>query len=57
MNDTSSLIIEIERLLSGYIKEIEESDLKPLSAKAYRTSSVNFVRWIKGDFKPGKPYK
>ena len=57
MKESSSFINEIERLLSEYLKEIAASDLKPLTAKVYRTSSVNFVRWIKGEFKPGKPHK
>lgn len=44
---------EINRLLKLYLKEVSESSLKPLSAQMYQTQSINFVRWIHGDFTPG----
>lgn len=44
---------EINRLLKLYLKEVSESNLKPLSAQMYQTQSINFVRWIQGDFTPG----
>ena len=44
---------EINRLLADYLQEIEQSDLKPLSAQVYQVQSKNFVRWINDDFQPG----
>ena len=44
---------EINRLLADYLREIEQSDLKPLSAQVYQVQSKNFVRWINDDFQPG----
>lgn len=49
--------IEINRLLADYLKEIDESDLKPLSAQVYKVQSKNFVRWINGEFTPGEVKK
>tara|TARA_R110002124_G_scaffold171335_2_gene339026 strand:+ start:332 stop:529 length:198 start_codon:yes stop_codon:yes gene_type:complete len=53
MKTNQVCLSEIERLLKLYLKEIEESNLKPLSAQMYQVQSVNFVRWINGDFTPG----
>ncbi|WP_025761888.1 hypothetical protein [Dyadobacter tibetensis] len=50
---SESNLKEIDRLLQMYLKEIEESNLKPLSAQMYQTQSINFVRWINGEFTPG----
>lgn len=51
---TSSVYLqEIDRLLAEYLLEIEQSDLKPLSAQVYQLQSKNFVRWIHGEFQPG----
>lgn len=51
--DRDEFQTEIDRLLTSYIQEVDESDLTPLSAQVYRVQAINFVRWIKGDFKPG----
>ena len=53
MKTKSMYLEEINRLLNSYLDEIEKSGLKPLSAKIYQTQSINFVRWIKGEFQPG----
>ncbi len=50
-------LIEIDRLLEEYLNEIENSDLKPLSAQVYKVQSKNFVRWIHGEFSPGEVKK
>lgn len=50
-------LTEINRLLAEYLKEIEESDLKPLSAQVYKVQSKNFVRWVNGEFTPGEVKK
>ena len=57
MRTQSKYLEEINRLLADYLKEIENSDLKPLSAQVYQVQSKNFVRWINGDFKPGEVKK
>ncbi len=53
MKTNEVTLSEIERLLKLYIKEIEDSSLKPLSAQMYQVQSVNFVRWINDEFTPG----
>lgn len=50
-------LTEINRLLAEYLKEIEESDLKPLSAQVYKVQSKNFVRWVNDEFTPGEVKK
>lgn len=53
MKDHADFQTEIDRLLTRYLQEVSQSNLKPLSAKTYQMQAVNFVRWIRGDFKPG----
>ena len=53
MRDNTDFKIEIDRLLADYIGEVDQSNLKPLSAHVYRVQAINFVRWIKRDYKPG----
>lgn len=53
MKTKSVYLEEINRLLAEYLQEIDQSDLKPLSAQVYQVQSKNFVRWINGDFQPG----
>ena len=53
MKTKSIYFEEINRLLAEYLHEIEESDLKPLSAQVYQVQSKNFVRWINDEFQPG----
>ncbi|MCE7041326.1 hypothetical protein [Dyadobacter sp. CY312] len=57
MKTDSIHIVEINRLLENYLKEIENSNLKPLSAMVYQVQSKNFVRWINGEFTPGEVKK
>jgi hypothetical protein len=57
MKTNSIYLEEINRLLAEYLKEVEESDLKPLSAQVYQVQSKNFVRWINGEFTPGEVKK
>ncbi|PWJ60605.1 hypothetical protein CLV98_101790 [Dyadobacter jejuensis] len=52
MKTNQHTIDELERLLSEYIQEIENSNLQNLSAQMYTTQSINFVRWVKGDYTP-----
>jgi hypothetical protein len=46
-------LLEIKRLHEQYVKEVEQSGIKPLSIEIYKSHSKNFVRWIDGDFVPG----
>jgi hypothetical protein len=57
MKTESIYLEEINRLLADYLKEIENSTLKPLSAQVYQVQSKNFVRWINGEFVPGEVKK
>jgi hypothetical protein len=57
MRTQSKYLDEINRLLADYLLEIENSDLKPLSAQVYQVQSKNFVRWINGEFTPGEVKK
>lgn len=49
-NDTLSEILKLHEL---YVREIEISGMKRLSADIYKINSLNFVRWIRGEFIPG----
>ena len=53
MRDEAEFQTEIDRLLSIYIQETDQSYLKPLSVKIYQAHAMYLTRWIKGDFKPG----
>ncbi|WP_221393805.1 hypothetical protein [Dyadobacter sp. NIV53] len=57
MKTKNIYVNEINRLLTDYLKEIDQSNLTPLSAKIYQTQSTNFVRWIMGEYKPGSSKK
>ncbi|WP_138476462.1 hypothetical protein [Dyadobacter bucti] len=57
MKTQANVVEEINRLLADYLREIENSDLKPLSAQVYQVQSKNFVRWIKDEFTPGEVKK
>ena len=57
MGKETELQSEIDRLLANYLREVDESNLKPLSAQSYRAHAIHFVRWIKGDFKLGEKNK
>jgi hypothetical protein len=48
---------EILKLHAEYVKEVEHSGIKPLSAGIYKTNSHNFVRWIQDEFHPGSKLK
>ncbi len=49
-NDTLSEILKLHEL---YVQEIEISGMKRLSADIYKINSLNFIRWIRGEFGPG----
>jgi hypothetical protein len=57
MKTQANVVEEINRLLADYLLEIQNSDLKPLSAQVYQVQSKNFVRWIKDEFTPGEVKK
>ncbi|MCF2444050.1 hypothetical protein L0657_08790 [Dyadobacter sp. CY345] len=54
MKTNSETLHVIENLLQRYAQEIEASSAKPLTKKIYIKNTQNFVRWIAGDFHPGK---
>jgi hypothetical protein len=43
----------IEQALDRYRKEVEATQLQPLSKQTYLLHATNFVRWLKGEFTPG----
>jgi len=57
MKTSKDIIIEIERLLSEYDKEVHKSMdnglLKFNTVKTYLLHSNNFVRWCRDEFIPG----
>ena len=53
MRTDNNTLQEIVKLHAEYVKEVQESGIKPLSVEIYKTNSHNFVRWIKGEFTPG----
>lgn len=48
---------EILKLHEEYVKEIDASGIKKLSADIYKTNSLNFIRWIRDEFSPGSRVK
>ena len=57
MKTDTNTLNEILKLHAEYVKEIEDSGIKRLSAEIYKTNSHNFVRWIKDEFAPGSRLK
>jgi len=57
MKTDNNTLGEILKLHAQYVKEIELSGIKPLSAEIYKTNSHNFVRWIQNEFAPGSKIK
>ena len=57
MRTDNQTLSEILKLHAQYVKEIEDSGIKPLSAEIYKTNSHNFVRWIQDEFSPGAKVK
>ncbi|CAG4994552.1 hypothetical protein DYBT9275_01417 [Dyadobacter sp. CECT 9275] len=57
MKTDSNTMSEILKLHEQYVKEIEISGMKRLSANIYKINSQNFVRWISDDFVPGGKVK
>lgn len=53
MKTDNKTLNEIIKLHSEYVKEIDHSGIKPLSANIYKNNSYNFVRWIRDEFSPG----
>ncbi|MCY4527808.1 MAG: hypothetical protein OXD46_02100 [Chloroflexi bacterium] len=45
---------EIERLFKQYEAELRTSDLSGRSKRNYREAAHYFVRWIRGDYNPGR---
>ena len=57
MKTDNKTLSEILKLHAEYVKEVDDSGIKPLSAEIYKTNSHNFVRWIKDEFIPGSKLK
>lgn len=45
---------EIELALSEYRNAVESSNMTAKTKKTYMLHSENFVRWLKGEFVPGR---
>jgi hypothetical protein len=52
-----AVIFGAESALSAYRFEIESSDLSASSKETYLLHAEQFVRWMKGEFKPGSHVK
>lgn len=48
---------EIRAALLEYEREVAESGVKPNTEKTYLLHADNFVRWLAGDFEPGRRVK
>ena len=57
MKTDNNTLTEILKLHAEYVKEVELSGMKRLSAEIYKTNSHNFVRWIQDEFVPGSKLK
>lgn len=53
MTMSSSALREVEEAFRRYEAEVEESNMTPESKKTYLLHSRNFIRWLRGDFRPG----
>lgn len=40
--------------LKRYEREVEQSKLSPTTKRTYILHATNFVRWLKGEFTPGR---
>ena len=43
---------EVEKALERYIEEVESVGLTRSTARTYGGHANNFVRWMRGEFKP-----
>lgn len=57
MKTDNNTLFEILKLHAEYVREVDDSGIKKLSAEIYKTNSHNFVRWIKDEFNPGSKLK
>lgn len=44
---------EVNRALSRYLAEVDDTRLAPTSKQTYLTHAENFVRWLEDEFEPG----
>lgn len=45
---------DVVAALKRYKREVEQSKLKPSTKRTYLLHASNFVRWLQGDFSPGR---
>ncbi len=45
---------EIKDALQRYRREVNRASMSEATKKTYLLHSTNFVRWIEGDFEPGR---
>lgn len=57
MKTDDQTLLALQNLHDLYVNEVEASGIKPLSVKIYNSQSLNFVRWVAGDFVPGDKAK
>jgi hypothetical protein len=53
MQVSTTALEELEAALKKYSEEIDASELSSASKAIYLDHATNFVRWIKGEFRPG----
>ena len=49
----ASVIEQVERALNQYKAEVDSASLQPTTKHTYKRHATTFVRWLRGDFKPG----
>jgi len=54
MTVSSTTMREIEEAFRKYEAEVEATAMTPNTKTTYLLHSRHFVRWLKGDFKPGE---
>lgn len=47
-------IAEVETALSRYLSVVEKSGMAPTTKQTYSEHPRNFLRWMKGEFEPGR---
>jgi hypothetical protein len=45
---------QVTEALKRYEREVEQSKLRPSTKRTYIVHANNFVRWLKGEFAPGR---
>lgn len=48
---------DVEKALEVYRREVEASNLASDTKRTYLRHAETFVRWLKGNFKPGGGYQ